>query len=317
MNVWEKLRVTWTALVQVLRGLMRDFGGYYLSPYPILLIIGAWSRLVRKLRGIWLPHGKGRPAVREDLVDLILDMKRANWAWGALRIAQELALLGVSLHKKTVQRILRENGLVPPRTRITPPTWSAFLRTHKNLWAIDFTCIFDSAGRQVFLLVVIDLATRQLVSLNATLNPCRQWITQQICNAEMAGFRLPDGLVADNDGIFGRWLKADFDALFGIKVGHIPRGMPWLNGICERFHRTLKSEALARILPSDIKELRELCAAFQAYYNARRPHQGIAGVTPATNYADRPNNTLLNGRLRYRKIREVGGLVTRFELLAA
>ena len=64
----------------------------------------------------------------------------------------ELLLLSIHVHKKAVKRILLENGMVPPKTRVTPPTWTAFLKAHKDLWALDFTCVFDIQGVQVFLL---------------------------------------------------------------------------------------------------------------------------------------------------------------------
>ena len=196
---------------------------------------------------LWQAKGRGRPSVCEDVVELILDMKRSNWSWGALRISQELLLLGIPAHKKTVKRILLENGMVPAKTRVTPPTWTAFRNAHKDLWALDFTCVFDIQGAQIFVLAVVDLQTRQLVAINATLNPDRHWITQQICNAEMSGYKLPSGLIADNDGIFGNWMEHDFLRYFDIVVWRTPPGQPWCNGICERFHRSLESEVLNRV----------------------------------------------------------------------
>ena len=149
MSVSENIGQSWIAIRRAVGLLTRDLYEYYFSPYPFLLLFGTCRRIWRRLRNIWLPKGKGRPPVREDLVDLILDMKRSNWSWGALRISQELGLLGISIHKKTVQRILQENGLVPPKTRIAPPTWTAFLKAHKHLWALDFTCLMDFQGLQM------------------------------------------------------------------------------------------------------------------------------------------------------------------------
>ena len=117
-----------------------------------LIAVGVFRRIFRRAKALWLPKGRGRPSVGEDVVELILDMKRSNWSWGALRISQELLLIGIHVHKKTVKRILLENGMVPPKTRVTPPTWTAFLKSHKDLWALDFTCVFDIQGAQVFLL---------------------------------------------------------------------------------------------------------------------------------------------------------------------
>ncbi len=81
--------------------------------------------------------------------------------------------------------------MVPPKTRQTPPTWKAFLSAHKHLWALDFTCVFVFQGLQVFILAIIDLKTRQLVAISATLHPSRNWIVQQICHAEMSGYKVP------------------------------------------------------------------------------------------------------------------------------
>ena len=60
-----------------------------------LIAVGVFRRVFRRAKALWLPKGRGRPSVGEDVVELILDMKRSNWSWGALRISQELLLLGI------------------------------------------------------------------------------------------------------------------------------------------------------------------------------------------------------------------------------
>jgi putative transposase len=311
----KKLQLLQKFVWRVLGQLFSELWAYYASPYPFLLIIGVFRRILRRAKTLWLPKGPGRPPVREDLVDLILDMKGSNWSWGALRISQELLLLGMHIHKKTVKRILIENGMVPPKTRITPPTWMAFLKAHKHLWALDFTCVFDVQGLQVFILAVVDLQTRQLVAINATLHPDRNWIIQQICNAEMSGYQLPLGLIADNDGIFGKWLEHAFQRYFDMAVGRSPPGQPWCNGISERFHRSLKSEVLNRVGHLDVAGIRRLSICYQEYFNCRRPHQGINGKTPTqvTRLTDRQ---MLNNEIRYAKTVEVDGIITSFKLVA-
>ena len=101
MDVWGKLRVTWTALVQVLRGLMRDFGGYYLSPYPILLIIGAWSRLVRRLIR----------AAAVDRTPAAGSVQRAHAQQGVAGVAT-----GMSLSSRVSRRDLGTDGRDAART---------------------------------------------------------------------------------------------------------------------------------------------------------------------------------------------------------
>jgi hypothetical protein len=39
-----------------------------------------------------------------------------------------------------------------------------------------------------------------------------------IKKAEMSGYKLPSGLIADNDGIFGKWMEHDFLRYFDIVI---------------------------------------------------------------------------------------------------
>ncbi len=311
-------RVKWSVRMiwRTVRELAGDFGDYYLSPYPFLLIIGALRRLVRRIKPIWVPRGRGRPQISEEVTNLILDMKRSNWGWGALRISQELALLGIKVSKTTVAAILKKNGLTPPRTRMTPISWEAFFHHHKHLWAMDFLCVFDAKGTQIFVLVILDIVTRELVSINATLNPNRNWIIEQFCNAECSGYKHPTMLIADNDGIYGNWLDPSLKELFGIDVHHIPFKQPWKNGRCERFHLSLKSEILQRVDVRDVAHARQLCAKYQAHYNGNRPHQSLDGMEPANRSSKWNDGEVKSADFSYTKTKVVGGLVTEFALAA-
>ena len=91
----KKLRLLLKFAMRVLSQLLSDLWAYYSSPYPLLLVVGVLRRIIRRANTLWLAKGRGRPSVGEDVVELILDMKRSNWTWGALRISQELLLLGI------------------------------------------------------------------------------------------------------------------------------------------------------------------------------------------------------------------------------
>ena len=55
---------------------------------------------------------------------------------------------------------------------------------------------------------------------------------------------------------------------------------PRMNAICERLVGTLRRELLDRVLILGESHLRTVLAAYQAHYNAARPHQGIAQCIP-------------------------------------
>ena len=215
-------------------------------------------RLIRRLRRIWFPPPKspGRPPISEEIVDLILEMKRANWGWGSLRISNELKVIGIRVSKTTVLKILKENGFVPPRTKFQPVSWSAFLDACKSVWYCDFTTVFDAKGLQIFIFNIIDGATRQLVLSNVTLNPTRSWVIQQVRNCEINGFVLPEVLVHDRDAIFGKYFDRMLREEFGVEPIVTDFKSPWQNGKIERFHLSLKEEVLLRVPISDVSHVR-------------------------------------------------------------
>jgi hypothetical protein len=111
--------------------LLLDLFLYYTSSYPLLLIIGALKRIKRIIKYLWFPKGPGRPPVLENIVDLILDMKRSS------------LLMGISLHKKTISNILKENGFSTPPMKHQTPTWEALLAEGNEVCAMNFCNIID------------------------------------------------------------------------------------------------------------------------------------------------------------------------------
>ena len=310
-----RTRLTIRIIAKAFKEILIDVLRYYFSNYPILLLLGGLRRIKRRLRCLWIPTSRGRPAISNEIVDLILDMKRHNWLWGSLRISQELALLGIKVSKTKVAQILRENGLVPPKTKIAPISWRAFYQHHKHIWSIDFTSVFDRFGNQLFVFSILDVASRQLKLINITSNPDRFWVLQQFRNAAMVSDILPDFVVADNDGVFGKWMKMDLKELFGMQLKKIPPKRPWLNPFVERFQQSLKSECLSRIEFGTKETFREICIQYQDYYNQTRPHQGIDGNVPVPR-PEKPVEIKQNQAISFEKNLELGGLVTRFSIAA-
>jgi hypothetical protein len=79
-----------------------------------------WSALWRyRARGRW--RG-GRPRVSSEVRQLIAQMARENFLWGAPRIHGELQMLGFSVSEATVSRYM------PVRSRRPGQSWRTFLR---------------------------------------------------------------------------------------------------------------------------------------------------------------------------------------------
>ncbi len=261
--------------------LMKDLLAHYFSAYPFLLVVGAWRRWKRRMASIWLPKSPGRPPVPLHFQDLILDMKRENPGWGGQRISDELKLMGIKVSKKSVLRILKENGFTPPTKKFDPPSWTALWDCYRRIWGIDFLTVFDVRGKQLFVFNVIDWCTRSLMASSVTSNPTREWLTQQFRNISIeTDDTWPEAIVRDNDGIYGKWLDKMLEEDFGVDPIPIPIKSPWENGRTERFNKSEKMEALTRIPIADESHCPELASKYRRYYNKKRPHQALGGQTP-------------------------------------
>ena len=86
-----------------------------------------------------------------------------------------------------------------------PPgqSWSTFLRNHMpHIAAMDLFVVPTIGFIQLYVLVIVQLARRELVSINVTAHPTAEWIAQQITEA-FPWNEVPRYLVRDRDGIYG------------------------------------------------------------------------------------------------------------------
>ncbi|MDA0844053.1 MAG: integrase core domain-containing protein [Bacteroidetes bacterium] len=234
--------------------------------------------------------------------------------WGAQRISDELKLLGIQVSKKTVLKILKVNGFTPPRLRFAPPTWGSVFDSIGRHWAMDFTTVFDRNGVQIFILSILEVPSRQLILINATSNPTKQWLMQQLRNCSILGYDFPAAMVHDRDGIYGNWLSNYLKQHDCLSLKTPPRS-PWCNPHVERFNRTLKDELLNRLAIVDNLHVQQICFEFKNYYNAERPHQGIQGATPVIAVGKLEEKPNLDD-LKIKKFPALNGLVTQFKLAA-
>ena len=197
----------------------------------------------------------GRPPTPQEVVDLVLKFTRENLTWGYDRIANALANLGHDVSDQTVGNILKFHGIEPAPDRRRQMTWSTFLRAHWNqLAAVDFTTIevWTTGGLTTFyLLFAMRLATRQVYFAGCTTNPTGPWMAQiarNLTDTVDGPFReLVQFVLTDRDTKF----TAEFRAILkssGVASVLLPPKSPNCNAHLERFFRSLKEEALERMI---------------------------------------------------------------------
>ncbi len=217
-----------------------------------------------------------RPKVSVDTIALIREMARSNCSWGAERIRGELLKLHIHVAKWTIQKYMR--GARPPRR--SGQTWATFLRNHAgDIWACDFLPITDLLFRPLYAFFVIELASRRVAHLSVTRHPTDAWVAQQLREATPYGHK-PTYLICDNDSKFGPAF-ARVARASGIEVLRTAYRAPRMNAICERFLGSLRRECREHLLILSEAHLRRVLAAYVAYFNHMRPHQGLQQRRPA------------------------------------
>jgi putative transposase len=246
----------------------------------------AWHRklVAKKFDGSQQRKALGRPRVSKELEALVVRTAQENRSWGYDRIAGALAHLGYSVSDQTVGNILKRHGLPPAPERKTTTTWNEFIRTHLEvLVATDFftTEVWTLGGLVTYyVLFFIHLGTRQIHVAGVTPHPNEAWMVQMARNVTMEawGFLSPGQyLIHDRDGKYCPAFQQIIDAA-GVTRVPLPPRSPNLNAYAERWVRSIKEEALSRLILFGEASLQHALSAFEAHYHTERPHQGKGNV---------------------------------------
>ncbi len=209
----------------------------------------------------------------------------------------------------------KEAGIDPAPER-TSSTWADFLRSQADaLLACDFLETVTLSGTRMYVLAVIEHASRRIRVLGATAHPTAAWVTPTakhlVMDLEDAGSKAKY-LIRDRDGTFPELFGAVL-ADAGIKVVLSGIQIPRMNSIMERWVRTCRHELLNRTLIWNQQHLLRALHEFEHFYNGHRPHQGIANARPLhplpTPIAD-PDQI---ARLRIRPRDRLGGILHEYE----
>jgi transposase InsO family protein len=246
----------------------------------------AWHRtfVAQKFAGSASRKAPGRPMIDPELEALVIRMAQENRSWGYDRIVGALANLGYTISAQTVGNILKRHGIPPAPERRTTTTWQAFIRTHMDVLAATdfFTAEVWTMARLITysVLFCIHLASRKVHVAGMTPHLDERWMVQVTRNITMEewGWLSPGQCLShDRDGKYCPAFQHILDEVGVKRVPLLPRS-PNLNAYAERWVRSVKDEALSRMILFGERSLRHVLYEYEAHYHHERNHQGKGNV---------------------------------------
>jgi len=254
----------------------------------------------RKYLRLFSSHGKGMPGPKgpnSDLIKAIVEIKIRNPRFGCPRIALIITnTFGIEINKDIVRRVLMKHYHPSPGDQ-DGPSWLSFIANMKDsLWSIDLFCCESITLKTHWVLVIMDVWSRRLISVSANKGPVDGPTICRMFNQIIAKKNVPLYISTDNDPLFlfHRW-KANLRILEIEEVKSIPF-TPISHPYVERIIGTVRREFLDQTLFWNEVDLQNKLDDFTDYYNNHRVHSSLNGKVP-TKFSEKrtpPLATLAN-----------------------
>lgn len=232
------------------------------------------------------------------LEQAVLAVRAEHPAWGGRKIRAVLETQGLSSPAaSTITAILRRHGCETGAHGGGAQAFRRFEHARPNdLWQMDFKGhVGLGDGARLHPLTILDDHSRYCLGLAACPDQKTQTV-QQVLTSTFRRYGLPLALITDNGAPWGDGPGSPFTPLGvflidqGIVISHARPYHPQTMGKDERFHRSLKAEALSGPAFPSLAAAAERLGHWRMVYNTRRPHEALGMAVPATRYQPSPRD---------------------------
>jgi transposase InsO family protein len=187
----------------------------------------------------------------------------------------------VAVSPATTYRVLSRAGRLDRWQRTPSKKGSGFvqpLEPHEH-WHIDVSYL-NLGGTFYYLCSVLDGASRAIVHWELRESMKEREVE---CILERAKELYPEArarIISDNGPQFVAKDFKEFIRVSGLSHVRIAPYYPQSNGKIERWHKTLKGDALRPAQPETLEQAREVVRRFVEHYNSVRLHSAIGYIAP-------------------------------------
>jgi transposase InsO family protein len=225
----------------------------------------------------------------------VLSIRATNPTWGGRKIARVVARAEQGCPApSTVTAILRRNGVeLGAKGGGARPFMRFEHEAPNDLWQMDFKGHVAMRAGRLHPLTVLDDHSRFSVLLGACANQMAETVQSCLVTA-FRRYGLPFRIAVDNGSPWGGSGGGNFTVLTvwliesGVAVSHSRPYHPQTLGKDERFHRSLKAEALQGPPFADLAQAQAAFDNWRQVYNAERPHDALGGAVPLDRYRISP-----------------------------
>jgi len=222
----------------------------------------------------------GDAEVRERLRSLAAERRR----FGYRRLGILLEREGVSMNKKRLFRLYREEGLAVRRRRgrkrATGTRAPMALPDGPNQrWSLDFVADMLSWGRRFRILAIVDDFTREALALVVDTSISGHRMAREL-DSLIARRGKPLTIVSDNGTEMTSRAMLEWTNRTDVDWHYIAPGKPQQNGFVESFNGKLRDECLNEEVFGSLTEARAVIERWRLDYNHVRPHSSHRGMTP-------------------------------------
>jgi putative transposase len=188
----------------------------------------------------------------------------------------------------TTYRVLQGAGLIGARPALPSRKGKGFvqpLEPHEH-WHVDFSYV-NIGGTFYYLCSVLDGASRAILAWD--IRPQMKEADAEIV-IQRARERFPDArprIITDNGPQFVAKDFKEFIRLWQTTHVFCSPHYPQSNGKLERYHRTLKEQAIRPKTPLTLDDAKRVVSDFIDHYNHLRLHAGIGYIAPTDRLAGR------------------------------